>query len=177
MTTYVKARRSHSMPSRFMMPSEDMGEYDDVQSRRRSAPSRPKGGLYPLREEGSYGQLPRAPPPAPKPLPGYQKKERKPKVYSSYALDNGCSVHSKKLAKSERDHGSDAIDHQRARRVSSSSSYRSSKSPGRRTVSASPARAFPSSSSSSGSSSGRNSVSPEPTARPTMRKNSGRLPG
>ena len=46
--------------------------------------SPPKTGpLYPLDEEESYG----APPPAlPPPLPGYQKRERKTKVYGSYAV-------------------------------------------------------------------------------------------
>ena len=40
-------------------------------------------GLYPLNEEGEYGPPPSALPP---PLPGYQKRERKPKVYASYAI-------------------------------------------------------------------------------------------
>ena len=42
-----------------------------------------KGGLYPLNEEGEYGPPPSALPP---PLPGYKKRERKPKVYASYAV-------------------------------------------------------------------------------------------
>ena len=42
-----------------------------------------KGGLYPLNEEGTYGPPPSALPP---PLPGYKKRERKPKVYASYAI-------------------------------------------------------------------------------------------
>ena len=114
MTKFVKARRSHSMPTRFLVPSEDMGEYDEMGSgRKTSAPAVPKGGLYPLREEGTYGALPRAPPGPPPPAPEYKKRERKPKVYSSYAVDNGCSVHAKKLAKQEKDHGSEAINRPR----------------------------------------------------------------
>jgi hypothetical protein len=42
-----------------------------------------RGGLFPLDEEGSYGSAPRA---LPRPLPGYQKRDRKPKVYASYAV-------------------------------------------------------------------------------------------
>ena len=62
-----------------------MGEYEDMR-RRRSAPekSKPKGGgLFPLDEEGEYGAPPSS---VPKPLPGYKKRERKPKVYASYAV-------------------------------------------------------------------------------------------
>merc|ERR1711862_954472 len=51
---------------------------------------RKKGGLYPLNEEGEYGPPPSALPP---PLPGYQKRERKPKVYASYAISSECEAH------------------------------------------------------------------------------------
>ena len=46
-----------------------------------------KGGLYPLNEEGEFGPPPSALPP---PLPGYKKREKKPKVYASYAICEGC---------------------------------------------------------------------------------------
>ncbi len=98
---YVKARRSHSMPTRYhngssvVMPSEEMGEYES--QRRKSAPQR--GGLYPLNSMGAYGGPP-APPP--RPPPPYKGRERKPKIYSSYAIDNKCNVHNEKLEREER---------------------------------------------------------------------------
>ena len=51
-------------------------------------------GLYPLGEEGQYGAPPSALPP---PLPGYQKRERKPKVYASYAVSHDCEAHGDKI--------------------------------------------------------------------------------
>lgn len=89
-----------------MIPSADMGEYENGDpNRRRSAPPQskpPGGGLYPLDEEGAYGEPPRQPgkprsAPEPPPI-----RERKPKVYSSYAVDSDCPSHSKKLADTER---------------------------------------------------------------------------
>ncbi len=123
---HVKARRAHSMPSRFVVPSQYMGEYElGVDGRRRSVPARPPGGgLFPLREEGHYGQPPKGPPPPP---PPHQRRERKPKVYSSYAVDNACTIHNKKLAQAEKDYGAVA-DPRRLRRTSSSSSRTASKS-------------------------------------------------
>ena len=55
-----------------------VGEYEAYKRREKK-----KGGLYPLNEEGEYGPPPSALPP---PLPGYKKRERKPKVYASYAV-------------------------------------------------------------------------------------------
>ena len=162
-TYFRKAVRSHSMPSRYVLPSEDMGEYEGP-SRRRSAPARPAGPLFPLDEEGTYG----APPPGPLPPPApYKARERKPKVYSSYAVDSGCNVHSKKLVKAEKDHG-EVPDNSTRRRRPSWASRRSSASPApsRRTVSASPSRAGSQdrggSRASSSSGQSRNSISPEP---------------
>ena len=44
-------------------------------------------------DQGTYGMMQ-------KPPPVYKIKERKPKVYSSYAVDNpNCTVHSKNLKK------------------------------------------------------------------------------
>ena len=62
------------MPTRYsnyVVPSEEMGEYEfGAASRRRSAPSRPSGGgLYPLTEEGTYG-------PPPGPPPGEESEDR-----------------------------------------------------------------------------------------------------
>ena len=50
----------------------------------------PGAGLYPLGEEGQYGAPPSQLPP---PLPGYKKRERKPKVYASYAVSHDCEAH------------------------------------------------------------------------------------
>ena len=62
------------------IPSEDMGDYEEYRKKK----SPPKTGpLYPLYKEGSYSAPPSALPP---PLPGYQKRERKTKVYASYAV-------------------------------------------------------------------------------------------
>ena len=52
--------------------------------------------------QGAYG----APPaPLPKPLPGYQKRERKPKVYSGYAVSSDCCMHADKLIQNEQSRG------------------------------------------------------------------------
>lgn len=170
MSTYVKARRSHSMPTRYsnyVVPSQEMGEYEfGGATRRRSAPSRPSGGgLYPLTEEGTYG-----PPPGPPPPP-YKGRERKPKVYSSYAVDSGCNIHSKSLAKADKDHGSDNIRRRKAS-WSSTRSSRASQSPAfqsRRTVSASPSRRT-----SVDRPISRSSISPEPN--PVRKISGGRKP-
>ena len=62
------------------IPSEDIGDYEEY--RKKKSPKK-TGPLYPLDEEGSYGAPPSALPP---PLPGYQKREKKTKVYASYAV-------------------------------------------------------------------------------------------
>jgi hypothetical protein len=123
---------------RMMIPAEDMGEYEEPH-RRRSAPERRRptaGGLFPLNEEGEYGAPPSA---LPKALPSYQKRERKPKVYASYAVSSDCDVHVSKLEKIEKDRGKTPPKSIRSRRTSTSS--RASVSPNRsRTTSASPDR-------------------------------------
>ena len=70
----LRARRTHSLPCKYMIPAEDMGEYESPQ-RRRSAPERekpPGGGLFPLNEQGEYGQPPKGPLPPP---PPYRRRE------------------------------------------------------------------------------------------------------
>lgn len=81
------------------IPAEDMGDYEEYKKKKSPKKS---GPLYPLNEEGSYG----APPaPLPKPLPGYQKRERKPKVYSGYAVSSDCHMHADKLIQNEQSRG------------------------------------------------------------------------
>lgn len=83
------------------IPSQEMGDYEEARNRTRKK----SGALFPLDEEGCYGR-----PPAqqaqqarqlPAPLPGYLKRERKPKVYASYAVSNDCCMHAQKLEKNE----------------------------------------------------------------------------
>jgi len=92
---------SAQRPSKYV-PSEDMGDYEIL--KRGKTPKKKSGALYPLSEEGSYG-----PPPASAPrsraLPGYQKRDRKLKVYASYAVDSDCSAHSHALSKNEAERG------------------------------------------------------------------------
>ena len=74
--------------SKVLFLCQDIGEYEEPR-RRKSVPEprRPSGGgLFPLSEEGRYGLPPTRPPPPLKPLPGYERRERKPKVYASYAV-------------------------------------------------------------------------------------------
>jgi len=142
----VVPRRTKSMPApKYMIPSEDMGEYENAGGRRKSAPAKPPGGgLFPLNEEGTYGRPPAAPAP---PTP---KRERKPKVYASYAVEASCDIHSKKLAKVEKQRERE-LEEQRSRRRKNSF---------RRNVSASPSRAGSRAGSESRTS--RSSKSPDP---------------
>merc|ERR1712128_128066 len=78
------------------IPSEDIGDYEEY--RKKKSPK--KGPLYPLDEEGAYGAPPAALPP---PLPGYQKREKKTKVYASYAVSSDCFMHGDKLEQNETD--------------------------------------------------------------------------
>ncbi|CAB4069640.1 unnamed protein product [Lepeophtheirus salmonis] len=57
--------------------------------------TRQQSHLYPLDEEGTYGRLPRG---STTSLHGGRassasRRERKPKVYSSYSVDSNCSLH------------------------------------------------------------------------------------
>jgi len=154
-------RRTKSMPApKFFMPAETMGDYENANGRRKSAPAKPKdGGLFPLDEEGTYGRPPAAPAP---PAPPTPKRERKPKVYASYAVDQDCGVHAKKLAKVEKQRERE-LEEQRSRRRRNSF---------RRNVSASPSRAG--SRAGSESRTERSSKSPDPYVRniPIRRKSS-----
>ena len=142
----VGARRTKSLPSKYMIPSASMGEYESGAQRRKSAPAKPpNGGLFPLDEEGTYGRPPAAPAPPP---PATPKRERKPKIYSSYSVDSKCTMHAKKLAKVEKQREREQ-EEQRSRR-------RRSMAAGRRNVSASPSRA------SSEARTSRSSKSPDP---------------
>ncbi|XP_023324941.1 uncharacterized protein LOC111698754 isoform X2 [Eurytemora carolleeae] len=138
-------QRSTSAP-KILIPSEVMGEYEDPEfkekQRRRSAPlpSRPPG-LYPLTEEGTYG----TPPIWSKPET-YKRRERKPKVYASYAISSDCDVHAEKLESIEKSHSLGTL--QNTRRSSAPPrTSRTSVSPAprpssalRRSVSSSPER-------------------------------------
>lgn len=156
----VGARRTQSLPSKYMIPSASMGEYESGAGRRKSAPAKPpSGGLFPLDEEGTYGRPPA--PPAPPP-PATPKRERKTKVYSSYSVDSKCDLHAKKLAKVEKQRERE-LEEQRSRR-------RRSIAANRRNVSASPSRA------SSEARTSRSSKSPDPGQPPNgymRRKSSG----
>jgi len=79
------------------IPSAEMGDYEEMRSKKK-----PSGILFPLDEEGSYG---RPPSQQTRSLPGYSKRERKPKVYASYAVSNDCSMHSSKLERNESTRG------------------------------------------------------------------------
>jgi len=153
----VGARRTQSLPSKYMIPSESIGEYESGGGqRRRSAPAKPaNGGLYPLDEEGTYGRPPAGPAPPP---PATPKRERKPKIYSSYSVDSKCDLHAKKLAKVEKQRERE-LEEQRSRR------RRSMASSNRRNVSASPSRA-------SSEARSRCSKSPDPANGYHMRRKS-----
>ena len=49
-----------------------------------------------MNEEGTYGAPPQRPG-IPPPAPPQRIRERKPKVYSSYAVDSDCGVHAEKV--------------------------------------------------------------------------------
>lgn len=139
----AEPRRTKSMPApKYMIPSETMGDYENAGGRRKSAPAKPQH-LFPLNEEGTYGRPPAAPAP---PAPPTPKRERKPKIYASYAVDSECDVHAKKLAKVEKQRERE-LEEQRSRRRRNSF---------RRNVSASPSRA------GSESRTSRSSKSPDP---------------
>ena len=74
-----------------------MGEYTPGLSRPED------GGLYPLEEEGTYGRVPKKEYQGKwtGPLP-YVKRERKPKMYASYAISDKCELHALVLDKYDR---------------------------------------------------------------------------
>jgi len=101
----LEGRRSYSVPEgpsqdyRKYVPSEEMGDYEQLRRRKERKSSAP---LYPLSEECTYGAPPSA---LPKPLPPYQRRERKAKVYASYAVDSECSAHGDVLTRNESNRG------------------------------------------------------------------------
>jgi len=77
-----------------MIPSANMGEYEAPRDRPED------GGLYPLNAEGTYGRLPKNRNPGRwTELPKYQKREKKPKLYASYAISDKCELHALVLDK------------------------------------------------------------------------------
>jgi len=79
------------------MPSVEVGEYCQYEDRRGKY-------LFPLAEEGSYGPLPQYKSPGKWMEPaGYTKREKKPKVYASYAINSDCAFHGPKLDRFERE--------------------------------------------------------------------------
>jgi len=88
---HKQSRTSDFQDPKKYIPSLEIGEYEHYKKKQTK-----KGGLYPLGEEGEYGAAPSSLPP---PLPGYQKRERKPKVYASYAVSSDCEAHGEKLSR------------------------------------------------------------------------------
>merc|ERR1712126_681423 len=80
-----------------MIPSATMGEYEAPRVRPQD------GGLYPLSKEGTYGRVPRNKHQGRwQELPKYVPREKKPKLYSSYAISDKCELHSLVLDKYSR---------------------------------------------------------------------------
>jgi len=74
-----------------MVPSLEVGEYSRYQETS-------KEYLFPLQEEGHYGPLPVYKTQGKwTPLPKYERREKKPKVYASYAVSSDCGVHGHKI--------------------------------------------------------------------------------
>jgi len=69
-----------------LIPSINIGEY-------RPGIERPDdGGLYPLEEAGTYGPVPKSKHPGKWSQPkAYVPREKKPKIYASYAICEGCT--------------------------------------------------------------------------------------
>jgi len=79
------------------IPGLEVGEYCEWEDRRGKY-------LFPLAEEGSYGPLPQYKTPGKWTEPaGYSKREKKPKVYASYAINSDCAFHGPKLDRYERE--------------------------------------------------------------------------
>merc|ERR1711962_1176537 len=80
-----------------MIPSMTMGEYEAPRVRPQD------GGLYPLSKEGTYGRVPRNKHQGRwQELPKYVPREKKPKLYASYAISDKCELHSLVLDKYSR---------------------------------------------------------------------------
>jgi len=80
-----------------LLPSLEMGEYSPAQERPED------GGLYPLEEEGTYGRVPKRKSVGRWTAPqGYVRRERRTKMYASYAISDKCELHSLLLDKYDR---------------------------------------------------------------------------
>ena len=74
-----------------------MGEYSPAQERPED------GGLYPLEEEGTYGRVPKRRTAGRWSSPqAYVRRERRTKMYASYAISDKCELHSLLLDKYDR---------------------------------------------------------------------------
>ena len=77
-----------------LLPSLEMGEYSPPQERPED------GGLYPLEEEGTYGRVPKRKSAGRWSSPqAYVRRERRTKMYASYAISDKCELHSLLLDK------------------------------------------------------------------------------
>jgi len=99
-------RRAQSVPT-FLIPSEVMGEYEIPKDRRKSEPVKRTVGLYPLHAACTYG----SPPEYYSPLPPYIRRNSKPKVYSSYAVNRQCGIHGSNLIQKQTKQRSFARDY------------------------------------------------------------------
>merc|ERR1712098_945581 len=88
---------THMKELQRMIPSMTMGEYEAPRVRPQD------GGLYPLSKEGTYGRVPRNKHQGRwQELPKYVPREKKPKLYASYAISDKCELHSLVLDKYSR---------------------------------------------------------------------------
>jgi len=92
--------RTYSAPT-FLIPSKDMGRYEEAKSRRASEPLPPRVGPSPLpgsvtgpqqtRRQSSGGEG------------GLRRPERKSRSYAAYSLSHDCEVHGPLLRKADQE--------------------------------------------------------------------------
>jgi len=81
----------------YLVPSQIIGEYEKPEIRKKK-PNLPKNpGLFPLTEEGTYGP----PPEYIRPLPGYTRRVRRPKVYAAYSVCRFPDIFPEKKSQNE----------------------------------------------------------------------------
>merc|ERR1719356_1674937 len=101
-----------------LLPSAEMGVYGPAHEKPED------GGLYPLEEEGTYGKVPRRPHSGRWTGPQkYVKREKKTKMYASYAISDKCELHSIQLDRY------DSRKKMRAKRTPSTQSLRATSAP------------------------------------------------